>query len=218
MNQTYSAIYADRHGREQAEIQNDGQQLQLTVRGVTFSGSDFDSLSARADTEPLLLASFVLHGGDLCACTLHWTMPLPLVSAGVETLAWLDASLVLGEPAPPRGLSQERLGLDLRCSLGNFRSRGTSGWFEDELLELQAQLPPGCYLKACITCAWSDYSPGGHGLFGGLACFRDNKQAYGQVASKSDLFNLWDRRTEFVQETYLCPQFSRRAPGAGYRG
>lgn len=218
MNQTYPATYEDRHGREQVAIHNDGEVLRLTVRGVTFSGPDFDSLSPSPEAEPALLESFMLYGGDLCVCTLRWTMPLPLVSGGVETPAWLDASLILGEPAPPRGLTQERLALELRSSLGNFRSRGTSGWFEDELLELQAQLPEGCFLKACITCAWSDYSPVGHGLFGGLACFRDDKQAYAQVGSKEELFSLWERRTEFVQETYQCPQFSRRIPGSGYRG
>ena len=47
---------------------------------------------------------------------------------------------------------------------------------EDELLDIQRQMPEGTYLKACINCAFSDYCPGGHGLFGGLACFRDNKE------------------------------------------
>jgi hypothetical protein len=74
------------------------------------------------------------------------------------------------------------------------------------------------YLKACINCAFSDYSPCGHGLFGGLACFRDNKQAYLSVQTKRDLFEIWSTMTEFVQETFLCSEFERRAPGAGYRG
>ncbi len=58
----------------------------------------------------------------------------------------------------------------------------------------------------------------GHGLFDGLACFRDNKQGYLSVQTKRDLFGIWGTMTEFVQETFRCPEFERRAPGTGYRG
>jgi hypothetical protein len=97
-------------------------------------------------------------------------------------------------------------------------SAALSGWFEDELLDLQRQLPDGMLMKACINCAFSDYSPYGHALFGGLACFRGNKDGYGAVKGKSDIFRIWDTMTEFVQETYLCPEFKKRLPGTGYRG
>ena len=58
----------------------------------------------------------------------------------------------------------------------------------------------------------------GHDLFGGLACFRDNKSGYRAVRSEGDSFRIWATVTEFVQETYLCPEFERRLPGTGYRG
>jgi hypothetical protein len=86
------------------------------------------------------------------------------------------------------------------------------------MLDVQNQLPSGTHLRACITCAYSDYSPVGHGLFGGLACFRDNKSEYLAVRSKADLFRIWSKMTGFVQETYLCPEFERRQPRTGYRG
>ena len=108
--------------------------------------------------------------------------------------------------------------LELRLGGRAFRSCGRSGWFEDEMLDVQNQLLPGAHLRACITCAYSDYGPVGHGLFGGLACFRDHKAEYRAVRSKADLFRIWGTMTGFVQETYLCPQFERRQPGTGYRG
>ena len=67
---------------------------------------------------------------------------------------------------------------------GTIASKGTSGWFEDELLDLVRQLDPRESIAACITCAYSDYSPVGHGLFGWLACFRDAKQDYLRIRSK----------------------------------
>jgi hypothetical protein len=43
-----------------------------------------------------------------------------------------------------------------------------------------------------------------------------NKNAYLAVRGKHDLFRIWSTMTEFVQETYLCPEFLKRRPGAGY--
>jgi len=79
-------------------------------------------------------------------------------------------------------------------------------------------LPRDILLKACISCAFSDYHPAGSGLSGTLACFRDNKAAYLQVPGKQDLFDVWHSLTEFVRETHLCPHYARRSPHAGYRG
>ena len=63
--------------------------------------------------------------------------------------------------------------------------------------------PRGPTSSLHINCASSDYSPVGHGLFGGLACFRDNKEGYRKVKSKHDLFRVWGTMTGFVQETFL---------------
>jgi hypothetical protein len=120
-------------------------------------------------------------------------------------------------PAPNGGLEKEVLTLSLDTDRQVFRSAGNSGWFEDELLSLQSSLPQGTYLKACISCAHSDYSPYGHGLFGGMACFRNLKEQYSQVKDKFDLFPILDQ-AEVVQETYLCPEFEKRQPNTGYRG
>ena len=95
----------------------------------------------------------------------------------------LAVRLELGDPAPNGGIDRERLTLRLRFGDRDLTSRGWSGWFEDELADLQKQMPEGDYLKACVNCAFSDYSPSGHGLFGGLACFRGN-EGYQAVITK----------------------------------
>ena len=97
-------------------------------------------------------------------------------------------------------------------------SRGWSGWFEDQRADIQRQMPEGTYPKAYICCAFSDYSPLGHGLFGWLACFRGNKAGYRSIRTKRNLCDVRGTMTEFVQETFLCPEFERCAPGTGYRG
>jgi uncharacterized protein DUF6304 len=84
-------------------------------------------------------------------------------------------------------LDEERVFLSLRVDEEEFHSTGKSGWFENELLDLQQALPNGTYIKSCINCGLSDYWPGGNPSFGGLLCFRDSKADYRQVKSKSDL-------------------------------
>jgi hypothetical protein len=78
--------------------------------------------------------------------------------------------------------------LQLTLEYGDDRvaSSGTSGWFEDELAQVQRQLPQSVFIKACINCLFSDYSPSGHGLYGQMMCFRNIKTEYLQVKSKQD--------------------------------
>jgi hypothetical protein len=213
--------YQDAQGEEDTIMENDGKQLRMVVRGVEFVGSDFDGLEPSLDPADPRLASFTLHARSLCACHLAWVMPLPVV-VGEELLeGQVQVDLELGQPRPEgnRGIDQETLRLCFSFGGASFWSKGTSGgFFEDELRDIQQALPEGAYLKACISCAFSDYSPYGNGLFGCLACFRGNKAGYRQVNGKHDLFAIWDTMTEFVQETSLCPEFEHRRPGAGYRG
>ena len=213
----YPAKYKDRFGEEQTSIQNDGKVLSITVRGVEFRGTDWDSLEPTGELSTVEQL-FVLQWGSLCSCKIEVEMPLPVVVGNETEDGILEIELELGDPLPNGALDRESLLLRLRLGTRVFSSSSGSGWFEDEMLDLQRQLPSGTLIKACINCAFSDYSPCGHGLFGGLACFRGNKVGYRAVATKGDLFQIWETMTEFVQETYLCPEFEKRAPGTGYRG
>ena len=214
---SYPTIYRDKIGEETTTIDNDGRELRMVVRGVEFRGGDFDCLEPTEKQDASRLACFTLQKGDLCSCVIECKIPVRV--AGAETTeGTLDVHVELGNPEPKGGI--DRLYLQLTLQLGHycFVSSGWSGWFEDELLDLQKQLPEGVFLKSCINCAFSDYSPLGHGMFGGLACFRDNKEGYRAVRTKGDIFRVWKTMTEYVQETYLCAEFEKRQPKTGYRG
>jgi hypothetical protein len=87
--------------------------------------------------------------------------------------------------------------------------------FEDGIQRLERALPPGAQLVCCVTCLFSDYSPGGHGLTG-IRCHRGAKEQYLAVRSKAEYWPV--PVTEEVPETYLCEEYQRRIPGTGYRG
>jgi hypothetical protein len=215
---TYPARYKDRNGIERTSILNNGKMLTMLVRGVRFQGADFDSFEPKDVSDPAQLSAFTFLHGSLCFCIIEADIPVPVSTSAGSVDGLLTLELELGEPLPTGQMSREQLKLVLTINEQTYSSQGRTGWFEDEMLDLQGQLPSGVFMKACINCAFSDYSPYGHGLFGGLACFRENKTGYGTVSCKDELFEIWATMTEFVQETYLCPEFKRRSPGTGYRG
>jgi len=220
--QRWPGRYTDRHGSEAVVFVSDGPgPIRTTIRAVPFEGDEMDDLGALGGEPPEEMFSFV-HGG-LCSCLLEWEVPLPVEveGQGVRT-AVLHCALRLGGPAGPgRGLDEETLTITLRLDGREYRNGDGDGDFEDALNEIQRRLPEGTRLRACIACAWSDYHPFGHGLMSGLACFRDAKEVYRLVEGKygpDNIFDAWDARTEFVQETWLCGVFEHRAGDTGYRG
>jgi len=211
-------IYQDANGSASTTLQTDGKSLRIKIRDAVFEGEDLDSLSPVADTKPESLQTFRIHQECLCDCRFDVEIPIQVtIPNGVED-GLIKARLDFGKPSSKGGLENEVIKLQLKFHDQEFQSTGKSGWFEDELLELEKQLPAGCHMKLCITCAFSDYSPSGHGMFGCLASFRGNKAEYSQVKSKGDIFRVWGTLTEYVQETHLCEEYELRKPGTGYRG
>ncbi|NHI94895.1 MAG: hypothetical protein EAX96_20570 [Candidatus Lokiarchaeota archaeon] len=215
----YPAKYIDDLGEVSVQVWNDGKCLELKIRDVIFSGSDFDSLEPKGDPSPELLSKFTLYlGKDLCNCNILCDIPIDLILGSEKISSTLSMKLILGKPIPPRGIDKEVLILELKYLDKKIVSSGESGWFEDELIDIQRKLPADAYILCCFNCLFSDYSPYGHGLFGSMMCFRDNKENYLAVKSKNDFFAIEDTMTDYVQEIHICPEFQKRIPGTGYRG
>jgi len=82
---------------------NDGKTLRPTIRGVEFSGPDFDSMSPVNGSIDLM--GFTLNRGELCACLLAFDVPVPVIVQGSELSGVLCVQLELGAPAPNGGMS-----------------------------------------------------------------------------------------------------------------
>ena len=223
MTISYPARYKDRFGEERTTILNDGKALTMVVRGVRFCGNDFDRFEPQDVSDPIQLSSFSFLHGRLCFCLIEADMPVLVVTPNGEVNGLLTFELELGERMPTGQMDRERLKLRLTVNEMTDSSEGKTGWFEGEMLDLQGSLPSGTFMKVCINCAFSDYSPYGHGLFGNMICFWANKAGYlalhsGEDFEKDAYFDVMDTVSEMVQETHLCPEFKRRAPGTGYRG
>ena len=223
MTNTYPARYKDRFGEEGTSILNDGETLTMIVRGVRFLGNDFDRFDPQDEFDPAQLVSLTFLHGSLCFCVIEADIPVPVVTPTGIGEGLLTFELELGEPLPTGQMDRERLKVVLLVNGQVYSSEGKTGCFQGEMLNLQSKMPPGMSMKACINCAFSDYSPYGHGLFGNMICFRANKAGYLALPSGADFdkdayFDVMDTVSEMVQETYCCPEFERGAPGTGYRG
>jgi len=210
--------YSDKNGIVKTIIKSDGKRLSTYIREVLFEGDDFDSLKPKDNTDCRMLELFTLSNEMLCNCVLECNINIPIQVEENIVDGDLYFILELGYPKENRALSMEILKITLTYNNESIKSSGMYGWFEDELLDIQKKLPEGTYIKSCINCAYSDYSPYGHGLFGWMMCFRNLKEEYLQVRSKDDFWSIHDNYDRIIQETYLCADFERRKPGTGYRG
>lgn len=222
ISETYPAVYRDARGEERTTLHNDGQELRITVRGVTFVGTSLDNFRPLEETSSESLAIFRLNcrAGfvDICDYELQYAFPVPILVDNLPRSAHLTVEFSIGLPNERGVFEKQYLCLTLEVGEEVYTSRGKTGYFEWELLDLQKSLPSNVQLRTCFGCACSDYSPYGHWMFGYMMCFRDDKDAYLKVETKDDFFDIWDTLTERVQETYHCPEWELRKPGTGYRG
>lgn len=208
--------YTDREGTITGSMTNDGSEIRINLDGWEFVGTMFDDLEP---VEPNGLSQrFRLARGTLCDCEFEFVIPILIDDRSQPVSAEIVVYCELGQLTEQGGIDREELRVSLDYDTQKYVSSGKSGYMEDELLEIQKQLPEHLFLKACINCLYSDYSPFGSGAFGCMMCFRNLKQEYLQVKSKADFFHVHDRFERQVQETWLCEEFERRVPNTGYRG
>ncbi len=124
--------------------------------------------------------------------------------------------LNLGFPDPKQKGCSERLRIILRYGDEEYYSSGNTGHFENELLEIQKNLPASVYLKLCLICQFAGYHPLGNGLFGCMFCFRKVKSEYINMKSKDEYFPLFNHAICNMQETHLCDEYELRKPKTGY--
>lgn len=213
----WKLIYKDKNGIEKAVIQNDGKTLSTKLRGITFRGNSFDSLKPDEKYKLSQLNKFSFSHGELYNCIIECYINITIFDNEQITDGQLKVVLELGNENQNGLFDIYNLVITLIYN-GITIESSMSEMFEDALLDIQKKLPAGIYMKTCINCAYSDYSPFGSCLFGTMMCFRNLKQEYLRVKSKEAFLKIHDNFEKLVQETYCCDEFSRRISGTGYRG
>lgn len=216
MIECYPTIYRDHYGENTTVIENDGKELRMIVRNVTFTSRMLDDWQPTKETDASLLQMFTLNHLELCGFTLEFAIPIPVIYQAEPLEGELHVEFMLGLPNQKSQIDHEQLLLRLDVAGHSFQSTGKKVWFESELLDIHLQLPRGMYMRTCLFCAFSDYHPVGNGEFGQLSCFRKAKIEYLSTGDKREFLALYENHLdENVQETYCCPEFRRRLSARG---
>ena len=158
----YTATYKDKRGTEEMIIKSDGEDLFFTLREIDFEGSDFEMLTASAiDNTKFDYEMFQDGSGDVTNFKLTVTIPIQLynVESSQSFFENLIAYIEVGETTTIEGLDSEISCLTLTTSFGEYIGEKKLVWMEDALIALQNQLPANIYLKTCLSCKYSNYSP-----------------------------------------------------------
>jgi hypothetical protein len=212
---TSSFTYSDSAGSIPGELENDGTLLLVRLGEIVLQGYDFASL--QPESPDSLPNRFTLQYG-ICNCQLDFTLPIHLREGTTVLPADLRVSLVLGKPDHRNAIDEEYYTASLVSRGQRIHTADHADGFEDLLIRLAKQLPEDIYFFNCFGCQFADYSVYGNGAFGNMMCFRNVKERYNAVISKLDYRQIHDSFDGMVQEVYLCDEFRRRRPGAGYRG
>ncbi len=213
MMATYPATYRNAHGEEHTQIEKDGQTLRMIVRGVELVADDPDSFSPMGSPPSNLFARLPMSFGYVCSYVLDFDVTVYVVTDGQSAEGLLRLRYDMGEPRGDgsinRGLNREDITASLTYNNLTLTTAKSYGLLEEAVDDIQVALPAGTYLKVCLNCVFG-LEGYGCGVFASLGCFRDEKEQARQVKSMFDVIRLWDRKTEFVQGLYVCPQFERR--------
>ncbi|WP_108870053.1 DUF6304 family protein [Aquimarina aquimarini] len=211
----YLATYQDKRGAETIYIKSDGSDMFFTLRGIDFEGHDFEILTAtEIDETKFDYELFADGSGDLTNFRLTIQIPILLFNAVTKNTftETLIAYIEVGETTTIEEVDSEINSLLITTSFGEFGVKNKLEWMEDALIALQKQLPENIYLKTCLSCKYSNYSPYGNGMFGNIYCFKNFKKELKRVNDKHDLLDIWTKEAMdegnifSVQETFDCPE------------
>lgn len=113
--------------------------------------------------------------------------------------------------------SNNILSFSLTIDKQQYFAKVITGLYEDSIRDIFIQIKDKYYLKCCIGCQYSDYSPYGSGCFGTMLCFYKVSEQYMKVYSKDEFFSVHDYGV-ICQETFICPNFKPRQTNCGYWG
>lgn len=190
-------------------------QNQTTLDKYYFvRGKDSLELISEIDNAKFDYSMFADGSGDITNFNIKITIPIQFYNSlsNQNFTEDLIAYIEVGENTTIDGLYHELNSLSLKTSFGSFKVEKKLEWMEDALIALQNQLPENMYLKTCLSCKYSNYSPYGNGMFGNIYCFKNLKEELKQVRQKHDLLHIWTAEAVnkgdifSVQETFDCSE------------
>jgi len=208
----YKIIYKDKFGEEETEIFSDGSIMYVTLRGIKFEGSDFESFKGEVDKSKFDYEMFQDDFRELTNFIMEVIFPIKIEDKNKIITEEIKFTIEVGKELEIKGLDSIVNKIELNTSFRNFISTKKVEWFEDAIIEIQNMLPKKMQIKTCLSCKYSNYHPVGNGMFGSLYCFKKIKKELSTIRDKYDLMSLMTNEAVEneeifnVQEIFDCSE------------
>lgn len=201
----YPTTFTDSFGTEETSFFSDGESLSIEIRGVQFQGHFWELQLADEWTSEFETKFNFAQGKTLQGATIPILADFKLwVKIPIQVLTNEHEELDALVEVDKREQTQ------LYYLIGGRGAKFKRNSFELGLLPAFTKGFQIQYVKCCLNCKFSSYSPFGHDAFGDLMCFKQCKTEWEQIGyhglyNSANLTKLASRI--YVQETYRCEQF-----------
>jgi hypothetical protein len=189
MKMTFPVTYTDAFGKYETYISTEGDSLEMTIRDIRFTGSNYWSFE-------------LLEPSDRGKVSFELDEYNYLIGYYLKAVIPLTAVMRDGSEQPVDLLIDTTPGLQSIMLLVNCEKFVLgSPSLEFALLPAYIKHPDIQYLQTCGNCWFSEYNPFGEGFF----CFKKNKQE-----CDSGLYHRMKTEQipcEVTQEFYSCAEF-----------
>jgi hypothetical protein len=230
------AIFKDVKGSSNATLRTMGTWVSFKTRGIRFDGSNLLTWKVREHliSQDVAQVKFNFHAPPIAPVdvtyygaagvvpqldnfNLDFELPVKLATQGEPgsepTLEEVKIRFKASHDSKAESFSISLVLADgktiIRPTSPGIDENGYPATFDDQIKQIQMQLPAKSYLKTCWNCALSEYSPVNKQNFGGLGCFRQWPNIT-TLRNPMELLRNWKKRIEDVQETHSCESFKRR--------
>ena len=213
----YPTIYQDSRGIEKSKFISDDESLKIELRGITFEGH-FRELSPVDDTQNKAADLFDLTEFNYANGEKSYELNGNMIhesSLVFSVNVQIPIKIVTDENTEMDGL------IDFGTnSYGKFdfiingkRVEAEKPSFEFGLIPDKTKSLNIKYIKCCINCMFSEYSPFGNQDYGDLMCFKSCKEAWLEIGYTGlKITENWEKIKKFktTQEAYFCEEFKLR--------
>lgn len=204
----YPTEYKDPKGTEHSKFITDGENLKIKLRGIEFHGHFWELTPIKGQEDNAKKLFDINENGELSGIMDYSIGATP---PSYSLKVQIPIKIVTNENNEIDG----KIDLSINPNKMDFIINGESYKFEKQSFEygLSPKFTSSLnikYVKCCLNCKFSEYSPFGSQEYGDMMCFKRCKEAWAKIGytGLKDPEN-WEKIENRIttQEAFLCEEF-----------
>jgi hypothetical protein len=209
MKLEYPTLFKDARGTEYSKFITDGKSLKIELRGITFEGHFWELTPLKGQKENAQKCFDLNEDGYLNGIIDLNTMEVPNGYFSVDVK--IPIKIVNKDNTETDGIFE----FGTNVNKMNFIINGKIYPSEKPSFEYGMDIEHTKslnihYIKCCINCKFSSYSPFGNQVYGDMMCFKNCKEAWSMIGYSGLKYpDNWTniKRRENTQEAFWCSEF-----------